>query len=326
LFQLFTAGCRQTNQSKKDTDQNEIITNGSVHRTNGFVNNEGVELFYETVGTGRDTVIFLHGVPSTMYAFISDLEIFSDYFTMIFYDQRGGGRSSLILDPDSLKWQVNVKDLEAIRVHFNINKLNIMGVSWGSALAVLYASEFPMHINRLILLPMRVRKNPEIPKNAKPPPATIDSLTNFKIDSLRNSMESSGDPVGLCQELWSLGLPYLFYDSSYLNIFKGNFCQEPPNVLRYTWKVGAAKMGSLGDFDLRPILANISSPCLIIKGTYITMYPEWVEEWAAWLPESRMLWVDETGFALWVEKPDVFLDACTNFIDGNVIDQEKFIK
>jgi proline-specific peptidase len=329
---MFSAGCRQSNQSKKDTDQNDSITSGSVQRTNGAVNNEGVELFYETVGIGKDTIIFLHGVPSTMYAFVSDLEIFSDYFTMIFFDQRGGGRSSLILNPDSLTWQANVKDLEAIRVHFNIDKLNIMGISWGSALAILYASEYPKHVNKLILLPMRTRKNPPIPEDAEPLPASIDRKTDSIINSLMNKMESAEDPIGLCEEMWSMILPYLFYDSSYINTFKGNFCQEPPEVIRYTFKVGSAKMGSLGDYDFRPILEQIHSPSLIIKGTYIRMYPEWVEEWAAWLPESRMLWVDETGLVPWVEKPELLIVACTDFISGNwpegakVIDKEDQIK
>lgn len=319
LIFLSIIGWRTSNRSEKGPSQkkdSKIIE--SVKRTTGTVNNNGVELYYEIVGSGKDTIIFLHGSPSTMYAFVNDLDILSSHFTMIFYDQRGGGRSSLILAPDSMTWQVNVTDLEAIRAHFNIKKLNIMGISWGSALAVLYANDYLDHIKSLILFPMGVRKEPGVPKNAKPIPPLFDSVSVKRIDELLNDWESSDDPIAICEEYWSIVLPKYFHDSSYIHRIKGSFCQEPPEVMRYTWRVSNARIQSLGDWDFRPILENIYSPTLIIKGTSTPwMYPEWSEEWVAWLPNSRMLWVDESGLFPWVEKPEIIFDACVAFFNGD---------
>ncbi len=332
LTSILINGFRTADRSDKDLSlkkDNTVID--SVNRTAGIVNNNGIKLYYEIVGSGKDTIIFLHGTPSTMYAFVNDLDILSNHFTMIFYDQRGGGRSSLILDPDSLTWQENIKDLEAIRAHFNITKLNLMGISWGSALAVLYANDYLEYINSLILFPMPARKEPDVPRNAEPRAPLLDSVSVKRMDELLNDWESSDDPIAICEEYWSILSSKLYHDSTYVQRIKGSFCQEPPEVMRYTWRVSEARLESLGDFDLRPILKKINSPSLIIKGTSTRMYPEWSEEWAAWLPNSRMLWVDESGYFPWVEKPEIIVDACIAFfngdwpIDAKIIDKESFI-
>jgi len=205
LFFNILTSCSSGDSSKSENSYftNNVAKDSTMH-VNGIVNKNGVKLYYEVVGSGKDTLVFLHGTPSTMYAFVKDLESFSNYFTMIFYDQRGGGRSSLILNPDSLTWQENVKDLEAIRAYFNINKLNILGISWGSALAALYADTFPDNIKSLILFPMRARKNPGVPKNAKPRQPLLDSLSNKRMNELLEQWESADDPIAICEEYWSI--------------------------------------------------------------------------------------------------------------------------
>ena len=58
----------------------------------------GVELFYRALGSGGDTLVVLHGGPGfSMDYLIDDLTPLAERHTLIFYDQRGSGRSTLVM-------------------------------------------------------------------------------------------------------------------------------------------------------------------------------------------------------------------------------------
>ena len=92
----------------------------------------GVRLFYRLVGTG-DTIIVLHGGPGfTMEYFAKDLEPLAASHTLLFYDQRGAGRSTLVSDSASLDGKRFAEDLEAVRRHFGLEQVTLLGHSWGA--------------------------------------------------------------------------------------------------------------------------------------------------------------------------------------------------
>lgn len=281
----------------------------------GFVTSQGVNLYYEIKGTGKDTIVFLHGTPSTMYAFLKDFDFLYEDFTLIFYDQRGGGRSSTVLAQDSLTWQVNVEDLEAVRNYFGIKKMNILGVSWGSGLATLYSSRYPESVNKLIFYPMKIRKNLIPPKNADPIPPLFDDLTLKRIGEIRANWENSSNPKELCDEYWNLVLPAIINDTSYFKNFQGDFCNEPIDKIRNTWKVARAKEGSLGEFDFCPILEKIDNPTMVFSGeSGGRMYREWKLEWAECLPASKFVWIENAGLP-WIENPDKLKYEIVKFME-----------
>ena len=76
----------------------------------------GARIFYRIVGTGPDTLIAVHGGPGAgMNAFFPDVAPIAARHTIIFYDQRGGGRSELPADTSLVEAQYHVADLEAVR-------------------------------------------------------------------------------------------------------------------------------------------------------------------------------------------------------------------
>ena len=286
-------------------------------RAEGFAKGaDGVRLHYETIGEGSPPLIFIHGTPSTMYSMAPDFQTLGTTRKLIFYDQRGGGRSEPIIDPARLGWRHHVADLEALRQHFGAERIDLLGVSWGSALAVLYAHGHPQHVNRIVLFPMRARAQPEIPPGVSPPTAVLTPKEQARLRELRAKWEHAENPIAICQEYWAINARAMFYDPRLANSRKGRFCDEPPEVLRNTWRVSAAKMASLGDFDLRPVLSEIKAPTLVMKGTESGMVRSWVEEWALALPNSRMLWVPEAGLEVWVEKFEIVLAAIERFRNG----------
>jgi proline iminopeptidase len=96
-------------------------------------------------------LIFLHGGPGGEHRFfLPHLQDLSQYFTLIFYDQRGCGQSEKAIN-EEYTMDGEVETLEALRQFFKIDKLNLVGESWGSMLALLYAAKYPNHVNKLFM-------------------------------------------------------------------------------------------------------------------------------------------------------------------------------
>ncbi|HTR77793.1 MAG TPA: alpha/beta hydrolase [Gemmatimonadaceae bacterium] len=119
----------------------------------GYVlSSDSVRIYYKVVGVGRDTVVVLHGGAGfTMDYLVPDLAPLGKSHTLIFYDQRGSGRSPAPHDTLHITAAKHVADLEALRVHFGIQRLAILGHSWGGELAALYAAAHPDRVARLVL-------------------------------------------------------------------------------------------------------------------------------------------------------------------------------
>ena len=115
---------------------------------------DNVHLFYRRVGEGNEFIVILHGGPG---ATLENGEFLGDALadkkhTVIMYDQRGGGRSDVVKDSSMLTAASHVRDLEAVREHFRIQTMNLIGISWGSILAALYADAHPERVARIVFL------------------------------------------------------------------------------------------------------------------------------------------------------------------------------
>jgi proline iminopeptidase len=117
------------------------------------------QLYVREFGTGRDTVIMLHGGWGGEHSELLDVvkELGGQYH-FIFYDQRGSLRSPF---PDSLiTFQHHIADLELLRKELRLKKLNIVAHSMGAVLACAYALQYPQHIKQLTLLAPAPLKDP----------------------------------------------------------------------------------------------------------------------------------------------------------------------
>ena len=74
---------------------------------------------------------------------------------------------------------------------------------------------------------------------------------------------------------------------------RGDLCAAPAAALRNFANINRSIMGSLGAFDLRPQLAAINVPALIIHNASDPIPMASAREWAASLPDRRPLLVIE---------------------------------
>lgn len=110
----------------------------------------GLGIFRKRMGSGTP-IVFLHGGPGGEHRyFLPHLEGLSDTFELIFYDQRGCGQSEEDVN-QNYSFEEEVETLEELRKSMGLDHLNLVGESWGSMLALLYASKYPTHVNKLFL-------------------------------------------------------------------------------------------------------------------------------------------------------------------------------
>ena len=113
---------------------------------------DNTSIYYERIGKiEMPTILFNHGGPGIGFS-LRDKELF-DFETcnVIFYDQRGSKRSGVQSKSYSSTTQDLIKDIDIILDHFAIDKVFLVGGSWGSTLSLLYAIHNPDRIKGICL-------------------------------------------------------------------------------------------------------------------------------------------------------------------------------
>lgn len=100
----------------------------------------------------RPVMVLIPGGPGgnhSVYLPIADQLL--EYADLIFFDPRGCGNSEA---SEAKYCMINdyIDDIEAIRLHFNLNKIILFGGSYGSMASLGYAIKYPIHLEKLILL------------------------------------------------------------------------------------------------------------------------------------------------------------------------------
>lgn len=217
----------------------------------------GIQIFERRIGNGPPTVI-LHGGPGAHHDYLlPGFDALARSRELIYYDQRGGGRSPVPREVP-VGWREQVADLEELRQQWGIERLTLTGYSWGSLLALLYAIEHSDRLDRLALV--------------SPAPVWREARAEFErsfqernlapeIQGLRAELRESGlreqDPAAYAQRVFELSVAPYFFDPSRAREL---------TPFRITGRTQQEVWASLGDFDFRPALASLSVPIILLHG------------------------------------------------------------
>jgi len=114
----------------------------------GFVDANGIMIYYKILGRGEPLMI-VHGGPGASHDyFLPYLLPLARRHKLIFIDERGSGRSE---DPAGYTIENMVEDVESVRQALGLGKINLLGHSYGGALAQAYALKYQSNLSRLIL-------------------------------------------------------------------------------------------------------------------------------------------------------------------------------
>src|SRR5581483_1431674 len=113
---------------------------------------EGHRMYYELYGNPQGKpVLFLHGGPGS--GFYEDDKMFFNpkVWNVIFFDQRGAGKSTPFASIENNKTQYLISDINKLLQHVGIEKTFLFGGSWGATLALMYAIHHPEKVTGMLL-------------------------------------------------------------------------------------------------------------------------------------------------------------------------------
>ena len=293
-------------------------------RVSGFTTSTPVPLYWCAYGpTGGRRLLVLHGGPGADHQYLLPqmLELADDH-ELIFYDQRGGGKSRTD-DPAPITWQTHVEDLAAIVRELEIAPLEIVGYSWGGLLALLYSIVSHGAVpSSLFLAPPRSDSLFPIPDSLAlidPAPITRQHRDQFEaefarrqqgaaIQRLRAELADSGlrerDPDAYRHRAFELSVAGYFADPARARDL---------TPFRVVGRVQQSVWASLGDFDLISSLAAVAIPSLIVHGREDPI-PLESSEIAAKALRARLVVLEDCGHVPYVEQAQSLFDAVREFL------------
>lgn len=265
----------------------------------------------------------VHGGPGNALLSIQpDFGRFASEYTVIYYDQRGNGRSDPVQDPAQLALDRHISDLDAIRAHFGLRRMNLLGNSWGGLLAAAYAGAHPERIARLVLhspaeptKALLVAAADEMERRLKKLYSAAEQERFARLSSPRYRLRAS-DPVAACREWAAMLIPLMMAQPSNAGRVRGDICSGSAEAVRVQQIVNMQIWTSLGDYDLRPAMAAVKAPVLVVYGLADTIPVSSAEAWSRAFPNARLLRVSNAGHVPQVERPDVFFPAVESFLAG----------
>lgn len=277
----------------------------------------GVRLYYRVLGSGPDTAIVVHGGPGAgMNSVLADFRPLSSDLTLIFYDQRGGGRSTLPADTTQLDARYHVADLDAVRAYFGLERLQIIAHSFGAIVVARYAEMYPDRVERIVLHGATGPVRAEAARVAQAAPANPDTALSRRSSALLGELldGSAADPVGTCRRWEEIGRR-LATRNGETTEWSGTVCDAPPEAVRYYFRYTAQlSPRTFGDWDFTTQLAQVRAPVLVVAGEGDSLALAAQRRWAESYPNGQLFTVPAVGKAAIAEDPDRVVSAIASFL------------
>jgi proline iminopeptidase len=278
-----------------------------VNHENYAIAEDGVRLFYQERGTGAKKLV----IPNGIYL-LDDFQRLADERTLIVYDPRNRGRS------DSVPGDIHrdVDDLEAVRRHFGIERLDLIGHSYMGLMVALYAMKFPAPVNRIVQIgPMQYEAGKQYPAHLTNNDATVARVFS-RLGQMRNEAKSK-DPQEFCRQVSAVLSELCVADPADAGKIDWGRC-ELPNELNFMKYWTGILLPSIQGLRLTAKqISKVTNPVLTIHGRKDRNAPYGSgREWALMLPEARLVTIDEGAHAPWIEAPEKMFGAVGEFFDG----------
>jgi proline-specific peptidase len=287
----------------------------AVGKTGGFITSKGLKLYYEIEGEGQP-LILLNGGPGFSHAYLQSLTALKADARLIFFDQRGTGRSDKA-DPRDYTVDANVEDVEQLRRELALDDFILFGHSWGGMLAQAYVLKYPARVSRLVLadtFSSAADVNAALARmRAAVPEATRAVYVRYEQEGLYKDRDRYPDEyeaaLDIAYEPVTLSVPAPEY-------LQDMFSKVAYDVYRVMWgEATEFKLtGTLAQFDAVPRLREIRVPTLVIVGASDMPTIAMAQETAGSIPGARLVVFEHSRHFPFIEEPDKFLTVMREFI------------
>lgn len=284
-------------------------TQRPIPTSQGLVDANDVQLYYKTVGQGPPIVI-LHGGPGFDHHHMLPFAELAGEHTVVFYDQRTTGDSTGQADPNSITIDNFVEDLETLRRELNLGKINLIGHSWGSLLAMYYGIKHPDNLSSLTLLSPYASSEifGEYSTNLQ---ARMQEVDRYDMGQIENSDGFKDRETEIVQEYYRASVRPMFHDRSKADKLDMTFGKNTANNQAF---VAVLLMANLGEFDIHEQLPVIKCPTLIMHGDDDPLPVEAAYKVHKQIPESKFIVLKNSGHFIFIESQREVLSAIERFL------------
>lgn len=112
---------------------------------------DGHKIYWEDWGNPKGAVVMhFHGGPGGGFSDRHKLLYNPQKHRVIFFDQRGAGKSTPYAETKNNTTQKLIEDTEKLRIHLGIEKMYLCGGSWGSTMVLMYALTHPKRVKAMV--------------------------------------------------------------------------------------------------------------------------------------------------------------------------------
>ncbi|TSJ37302.1 alpha/beta fold hydrolase [Mucilaginibacter corticis] len=286
-----------------------------------YVNINNAKLWVVTVGEG-DPIIFIAGGPGGAHTGLRSFDALANgHHQLIYFDAFGRGKSDTAKNVTEYTLERDIDDIEGLRKALKLDKITVLGHSYGGVVAQGYAIKYPGHLSHLILADTfhsfvmwqenDDSSNREI-KNSYP--EVWDELMK-----VREQGAVSSDAIH--QEIYGK-VPYGFLYAYNPDKFASRGSKPYPNAYnsklyyQMVGKDGDFIVGSdIGTFDYRKQLKDLKMPVLIVTGRYDRVAVPWMAvKFKEYCPQAQFVIFEKSGHNPQVEEPEKEFKIINEFL------------
>jgi len=282
----------------------------------------GTEIYFDVDGPGlvadgdrmveRPVLFLLHGGPGGDHtSFKPRLATLADTVQLVYVDHRGSGRSAPA-DPETYTLDENVEDVEALREYLGLERISILGSSYGGMVAQGYAIRHGERLANLVL---------------------CSTAPSFRfLDDARAIVAERGTPeqVEVCRPLWDGSFESLDQLKEYYRLMGPMYSTaHDPEKAEESWGRGTRNIeqinrgfaGFLKTFDFIDQLHSIKCPTLVLAGALDWICPpDHSRLIAERIPRAHLKIFAKSSHSIAADEPEEFLAAVRGFLTYAQVD------
>jgi proline iminopeptidase len=275
-------------------------------------------LFCRDVGAGHP-IVALHGGPDFDHAYLlPELDRLADAFHLVYYDQRGRGRSAEGVRPEDVTLASELDDLDVVGRRFGLESVAVLGHSWGGVLAMEYAIRHPERVSHLILMDTgpasaddwRVLREEFVRRRDPRDQEEMNAIAATDAYA-RGDLEAEAEYYRRHFRM-TLQQPELL--EALVARLRANFTEDGVVLARTIEQRLYDETSREPGWDLLPRLRELDVPTLLLHGERDFVPVELVARIADAVPGARLTVLPGCGHFTYLEAPDAVYDEVARFL------------
>ncbi len=255
-------------------------------------------------------VLAVNGGPGLSHVYMIQNDVWTTrvaaHRQVIFYDQRGTGASPLTNPAAPQTMDAQVADLDAVRASLHVDKVHLIGDSYGGLLASAYAAAHPEHILTLILsdsaAPGFAALHPRLDEAF---PDIIAQLKDQTSHLTGPGKQAKADDLELRAHF-----RMIFYSPELCDRYLAQAVD-----LGSTPATGEAVSKAIAQLDLTPQMHQFRFPVLMLQGRYdLNVTPDISYAVAHNIPGAQLVFFEHSGHLPYYEEPDLYTSTVNAFL------------